>query len=419
MKKIFLICILLVSYIFAKDLTLEVVKEVGKKPLISVEDSSPAFSDRLNKKFFKLLVADLKVTSHFNVDEKYNYSNFDSSFDFSKYKNNNLVVRYELNYDDYANLIAKVKLFNMKTDEIAYQKIYKIRGSKRYPFLAHKIVCDINDFIGAPSVDWMRRFVIFSKYTKPRNADIVVSDYTLTYQKTIIQGGLNVFPKWGDKDQKTFYYTAYEKKPTLYRVNLYTGKRAKVLSSEGMIVCSDVSKDGKKLLITMAPNFQPDIYVYNLLTKTLKRVTKYKGIDVNGNFIENDKRVVFVSDRLGYPNIFAKSIDGIGVERLVYHGKNNSSCSAYGNYIVYSSRESNNEFGKNIFNLYLISTKSDYIRRLTATGVNQFPRFSIDGESILFIKHLKNQSALGIIRLNYNKSYLYPLKVGKIQSIDW
>ena len=122
---------------------------------------------------------------------------------------------------------------------------------------------------------------------------------------------------------------------------------------------------------------------------------------------------------MGYPNIFAKSIEGSAVERLVYHGKNNSSCSAYGHYIVYSSRETDNEFGKNIFNLYLISTKSDYIRRLTATGVNQFPRFSIDGETILYIKHLKNQSALGIIRLNYNKSYLYPLKVGKIQSIDW
>lgn len=418
MKKIFLILLILPA-IFAKDLTLEIVKEVEKKPFISIEDASAAFSDRLNKKFFKLVVADLKVSSHFSVDESYNSANFDDSFNFSKYKKNDLIARYELTYDSYGNLLAKVKLYNNKTAEIAYQKIYKIRDSKRYPFLAHKMVCDINDYIGAPSIDWMRRFVIFAKYTKAKNADIVVSDYTLTYQKTVIRGGLNVFPKWGDKNQRVFYYTAYEKKPTLYRVNLYTGKREKILTSEGMIVCSDVSKDGKKLLVTMAPNFQPDIYVYDLLSKRLKRVTKYRGIDVNGNFIDNEKRVVFVSDRLGYPNIFAKSIDGMGVERLVYHGKNNSSCSAFGNYIVYSSRESENEFGRNIFNLYLISTQSDYIRRLTATGVNQFPRFSIDGESILFIKHLKNQSALGIIRLNYNKTYLYPLKVGKIQSIDW
>ncbi|HIE35264.1 MAG TPA: Tol-Pal system protein TolB [Campylobacterales bacterium] len=398
---------------------MEIVKEVEKNPSISVEDASASFSDFLNKKFFKLLIADLKVTSHFNVDERYKIALFDSSFDILEDENINLIVRFKLDIDEFGNLLCRVKLFDIKKSEIAFLKTYRIKDIKRYPFLAHRVVTDINDYIGAPPVDWMRRYIIFSRYTSPKNAEIVVGDYTLTYQKTIIKGGLNIFPKWGDKDQKIFYYTSYEKKPTLYMVNLYSGERKKVLSSDGMLICSDVSKDGNKLLITMAPNYQPDIYIFDLKTKKLKRVTYYLGIDVNGNFIENDNRVVFISDRLGYPNIFAKSINDKGVERLVYHGKNHSSCSSFGNFIVYSSRESDNEFGKNIFNLYLISTKSDYIRRLTATGVNLFPRFSNSGDTILFIKHLKNESAIGIIRLNYNKSYLYPLKSGKIQSIDW
>jgi len=102
----------------------------------------------------------------------------------------------------------------------------------------------------------------------------------------------------------------------------------------------------------------------------------------------------------------------------VYHGKNNSQCSTFGDYIVYASRETDNEFGNNIFNLYLMSTYSDYVRRLTTNGRNQFPKFSSDGESILFIKNDK-KSSLGIIRLNYNKSFLFPLKSGKLQSIDW
>ena len=36
-----------------------------------------------------------------------------------------------------------------------------------------------------------------------------------------------------------------------------------------------------------------------------------------------------------------------------------------------------------------------------------------------FIKQFGNQSALGIIRLNANKTYQFPLKIGKLQSIDW
>jgi TolB protein len=104
---------------------------------------------------------------------------------------------------------------------------------------------------------------------------------------------------------------------------------------------------------------------------------------------------------------------------MIYHGKNNSSCSSHGKYIVYSSREGKNSFGKNTFNLYLISTQTDFIRKLTTSGKNMFPRFADDGETVVFIKYIGNKSALGVLRLNANKSFLFPLNAGKIQSIDW
>ena len=104
---------------------------------------------------------------------------------------------------------------------------------------------------------------------------------------------------------------------------------------------------------------------------------------------------------------------------MVYYGRSNSACSSNGEYIVYKARETSNAFESNTFNLHLISIKTDFIRRLTATGVNEFPRFSADGDAILFIKNYKNQSSIGIIRLNHNKNYLFPLKYGKVQSMDW
>lgn len=246
-----------------------------------------------------------------------------------------------------------------------------------------------------------------------------MADYTLTYQKTVIKGGLNLFPKWATSAQDTFYYTAYEDLPTLYKVDLYTGQRQKLLSSPGMLVCSDVSKDGRRLLLTMAPNSQPDIYLFDTKSRLKERLTDYSGIDVNANFIDGESRIVFVSDRLGYPNIFAMRLGSRGVEQLVFHGKNNSACTAFEDMIVFSSRETDNEFSPNAFNLYMISTGSDDVRRLTAGGVNQFPKFSSDGQSVLFIKQFNGQSYLGIVRLAYGKSFTFPLNVGKIQSIDW
>lgn len=411
---------MVVNFSFAADATLKISKKIGKKPTIVVEDASFfGTSDGLHQKVAKLIIGDLVVSSNFKVDENIQDSEFDAKVDFGKYNAQDLVLRFRLHGDDENNLRSDVKLFDVKSAEVVFEKKYKISAKERYAFLAHKMVIDVNNFLELPPIDWMKKFVIFAKYTEAGKSDIVVSDYTLTFQKRVITGGLNIFPKWASKEQKAFYYTSYERLPTLYRVDLYTGKRTKITTSSGMLVCSDVLLDGSKLLLTMAPNLQADIYEYDVKTKKTKRVTYYKGIDVNGQFIDGGKRVVFASDRLGNPNIFSKTIGRKGVQRLVYHGKNNSSCTAYENYIAYSSRETDNAFGRNTFNIYLISTKSDYIRRLTASGQNQFPKFSSDGESILFIKHFKGQSALGIIRINYNKSYYFPLSVGKIQSIDW
>ncbi len=187
-----------------------------------------------------------------------------------------------------------------------------------------------------------------------------------------------------------------------------------------MAVVSDVSKDSKRLLLTLAPAGEPDVFLYDINTKRRVQLTQYQGIDVSASFVNDDKAMIFVSDRLGYPNVFYKELGtNAPVEQIVFHGRNNSSVSSFQNYVVYSSRETNNEFGANIFNLYLISTRNDFIRRLTTNGNNQIPRFSSDGDSVMFVKHLPDQSALGVIRLNHNKTFLFPLKGLQIQSFDW
>jgi len=235
----------------------------------------------------------------------------------------------------------------------------------------------------------------------------------------MIQGGFNVFPKWANKSQNAFYYTALDaNKPTLRYVNIITGESKAIISSDGMMICSDVRDDSKKLLLTMAPNGQPDIYLYDVDSSKTQKITHYTGIDVSGQFANNNK-IIFISSRLGYPNVFSKEIGSKSVEQVVYYGKSNAACSANNEYIVYKARESSNAFSTNTFNLHLISVKTDFIRRLTATGVNEFPRFSKDGDAILFIKNYKAQSSIGIIRLNHNKNYLFPLKYGKLQAMDW
>ena len=399
------------------DATIEVIKKVESLPSIAVEDSSISYDETFKLKFFKTLVADLNVISLFNVDRHYNTTDFEDANVVVKNKDMHFILRYKMFEDDNHALNIEFNLF--KDNEIVLNKNYKTNNKKIYMFVSHTMAYDINEFMGASSVEWMKRKVIFARIIKPKKSEIVIADYTLSYQHIVVKGGLNIFPKWADKNQDSFYYTSLDaKKPTLKYAEVRTGKSKTIISSDGMMICSDVSNDTNRLLLTMAPKGQPDVYLYNVDTRNYKKITNYGGIDVSGQFMNNDS-IVFISDRLGYPNVFSKKFNSSSVEQMVYYGKSNIACSTHGEYIVYKARESSNAFSRNTFNLHLISTKTDFIRRLTATGVNEFPRFSKDGDAILFIKNYKEQSSIGIIRLNHNKNYLFPLKYGKIQAMDW
>ncbi len=185
-----------------------------------------------------------------------------------------------------------------------------------------------------------------------------------------------------------------------------------------MLVCSDVTQDGSKILLTMSPDAQTDIYEMSLSSRSPRRLTNFTGIDVSGRYLGNDNQISFVSNRLGYANIFKKSTGGGSVSQVVFHGRNNNAVDAYRGRLVYASRESHNSFGMNAFNLYLTNANGSGTRPLTTTGTNQFPRFSTNGKVILYIKQYQNQSSIGYINLASNQSLLFPLGK-KVQSIDW
>jgi TolB protein len=400
--------------LFAVDATLTIEKDVEQRAKIALEDGSALPSEQL----FNILLSDLKISGHFLVDESSHEGSFDGPIIDPALKAQEYVLKYTM--DQTSGTKLSIRLLKASDGTQVFKKSYAISSTAKMPFLAHKAVSDVNDALKYPSIKWINRYVVFSRYTTPKHSEIVLADYTFTYQKTIIRGGLNLFPKWADSKQRSFYYTSFKGLyPTLYRLNIYSGAKSKVASSEGMMVCSDVSRDGKKLLLTMAPQGQPDIYELNLATGAKTQVTRFNGIDVNGKYVDDESRMVFVSNRLGYANIFKKDIHGSAVSQVVYHGRNNNAVDAFGSKVVYTSRESSSAFGQNTFNLYLTSTNDTSTRPLTTTGSNQFPGFSSDGTVVQYIKQTSGGSSVGYINLQSKQSLLFPFGGRKIQAIDW
>ena len=409
----FLIMFLLSVALFADfDTTIRIEKDVDKRSKVVLLDESMGITPHISSKFFNLLNKDLKISGNF-VADKIHYSSTDTTLalDGKEY-----IIKYKLSVSSGASL--SVSLLNVSSKSIIFSKEYNIPSFNKYPFLAHQAVSDINDALHYQPISWINRYVIFSRYSGSKQSQIVLADYSMTYQKVLISGGLNLFPKWADKFQRHIYYTSYATlRPTLYKLNIYSGGRSVVASSEGMIVCSDVSNDGTKIIVTMAPNGHADIYELDTLSGLKTRITTFSGIDVNGNYSDNESSIIYVSNPLGYANIYKKPIHGTGVSQIVFHGKNNNSCDTNRNNIVYSSRESRQKYSKNRFNIYLASSSGT--RPLTTTGVNQFPKFSPNGKIVLYVKTRGGSSSIGYINLASKKTLTFPVYGKKIQSIDW
>ena len=404
----------LTSSLLGVDATLKIEKDVEQRTRIALVDASPTQTSKI----FDILLSDLKISGHFLADTTHHTGDFTSNYVLPSLKSKEYILKYVFTQTSGTKLV--VRLLKASDGTQVFKKSYAIPGKSKMPFLAHKAISDINNVLKYPDVSWLNRYVVYAVYTGARRSEIRLADYTFNYQKTIIKGGLNLFPKWADAKQRAIYYTSYrETLPTLYKLNIYNGSKQKVINSEGMLVCSDVSKNGSKLLLTMAPGGQADIYELNLASKTKTRVTKFKGIDVNGRYVDDESRIVFVSNRLGYANVFKKSIRSAATSQVVYHGRNNNACDASGDKIVYASRESNNAFGANTFNLYLTSSSSSDTRPITTTGNNQFPRFSADGSVILFLKQTGGSTSIGYTNLTSYQSLLFPFNGAKVQSIDW
>ncbi|MCH5314133.1 MAG: Tol-Pal system protein TolB [Helicobacter sp.] len=417
--RIFALILLLSIKLLAIDATLEIMKNTNKIPSIVVERLDSDNAD-FGTKVLKMLVADLKVSGHFQASD--GGVKKPASIAYKEYADKKIDLLAQIKVSKSSNtLVGTISLYDINTSKHIYTKDYTENDIKRFPFIAHNMAIDINSYIRAPSIQWMQRLVVLSQYTTSGNSEILIADYTLTYQKVVVKGGLNIFPKWADSKQESIYYTKYLEVPTIVKHNLTTGHIEQLVGSEGVAMVSDVSKNGENLILSLSPTELSDLYLFNVKSKSLRRLTNYSGIDVDGKFVNDEKEIIFVSDRLGYPNIFMMRIDGGGTEQVVLHGRNNSAVTSNGQYAVYTSRETNNEFGGNTFNLYLISLApgSSYIRRLTANGKNQMPKYSSDGGSIMYLKHYKAQSALGIIRVDYNTNYFFPLTKMKIQAFDW
>lgn len=133
-------------------------------------------------------------------------------------------------------------------------------------------------------------------------------------------------PAWSPDSRRLAYVSFEDKRSTVFVQTLRTGNRIKVSSRPGINGSPAFSPDGRQLVLTLGGvDGNPDIYVLNLSSRELTRLTTHAAIDTEGTWSPDGSEIYFTSDRSGGPQIYKVSSAGGGrPERVTFEGSYNA-----------------------------------------------------------------------------------------------
>jgi TolB protein len=209
------------------------------------------------------------------------------------------------------------------------------------------------------------------------------NDQALTSNRT-----LNLSPAWSPDGSKIVYTDYRDYNPNLYIADVSKSVNYRLFGQKGLNASPEFSPDGGSVIFSReGEDGNIDIYLTGLDGKSLRRVTSSPANEVSPTFSPDGKRIAFVSDRTGSPQIYVLNI-GAGPESagnpaspLTTSGDYNTSpeWSPDGNYIAYNSRSGGQ------FDLFLIDMTTHSTRQLTSTGANEEdPSWSPDSRFLVF-----------------------------------
>jgi TolB protein len=104
----------------------------------------------------------------------------------------------------------------------------------------------------------------------------------------------------------------------VYLFNIDTGQQESIGDFPGMTFAPRFSPDGNKVILSKAENGATNIFLLDLRTRRLTRLTDGNSIDTTPSYSPDGSRIVFNSDRGGAQQLYVMGADGSGIKRISF-----------------------------------------------------------------------------------------------------
>ena len=214
----------------------------------------------------------------------------------------------------------------------------------------------------------------------PRGAkEVVMADYDGAGAASVTRNGsINLSPTWSPAARSlafTSYAQGYRPLPGVSRSSGASRRWPPSPASTLAGVQPGRAEPG----LTLSKDGTPEIYVLDLVSGTLRRLTRHAGIDTDPTWAPAGQMLAFASDRGGAMHVYVMDPQGTNVRQLTTSGFHTQPrWSPRGDMIAYTQRTGAHE-------IWVVDADGSNARRLTnGGGDNQSPTWSPNGRHIAF-----------------------------------
>ncbi len=190
-------------------------------------------------------------------------------------------------------------------------------------------------------------------------------------------------PRFSPTTQEITYMSFGQGDPRVYLLNIDNpGQREVVGNFPGMTFAPRFSPDGGSVIMSLQRGGNSNIFVMNLGSKAITRLTDSAAIDTSPSFSPDSTKICFESDRGGRPQIYVMPASGGTAQRISF-GEGSYSTPVWsprGDVIAFTKQ------GGGSFAIGIIKPDGSGERILTEGFHNEGPTFAPNGRVIMFFR---------------------------------
>ena len=299
-------------------------------------------------------------------------------------------------------------------------KEFSIVGGATVDSVAHQVSDLIHEELtGFPGIFSTRIvFVAAEHYSWRRHKNtLYISDADGRNARPIYSSSYQIMSPVWSPDRKRIAYVSYEEEhPSIVMQTIATGHRELFDAYTGPAMLPSWSDDGKRLAYVSSAGGNSDIYIIDLESKRVSRITDTPFIDTEPAWAPNGT-LIFTSDRSGSPQLYRVDKESTTPRRITFHGLYNSDAnvSPQGDQIAFLSQR---EEGFLIVVKDFTQDDGDEVELVSNPGV-EGARFTANGQLLGYITDRNGKSVFGLMTVDGVFGKLIPLPEADVRGAAW